>query len=179
MGLKRVWQRGKDPYEAALLWATSCLCFFGFLKSRKVVVPSETEFDQSTHLNLMHVKVVSHLKFSRLEMCIKASKTDPFRQGFTIHLGAYRALCPVEAMLGFLILRGDGPDTLFKWQSGKFLMRQFLWTSSHRSWTLCSKIRWAVSELVLGRWESLAYMWYIRTPQATLQAVSGWLVSRM
>jgi len=88
------------------------------------VTPSEMEFDQATHLSLADVKVDSHMKSSLLEVRIKASKTDPFHQGFTIHLGAmYRALCPVEAMLGFLILRGDGPGTLFKWQSGKFLTR--------------------------------------------------------
>jgi len=79
------------------------VCAFSvFLRSGEVVAPSETKFDQSNHLSLTDVKVVdSHLKPSWLEIRIKASKTDPFRQGFTIHLGAtYRALYPVEGMLG-------------------------------------------------------------------------------
>ena len=201
MDLKRVWQRGKNPYKAALLWAASCLCFFGFLRSGEVVAPSETEFDQSTHLCLTDVKVDSHLKPSRLEICIKASKTDPFRQGFTIHLGAtYRALCPVEAMLGFLILRGDGPGALFKWQSGKFLtravfvdkLRSALTAAGHsaekyaghgfRIGAATTAAQCGMEDSLiktLGRWESSAYMRYIRTPKATLQAVSGRLVSRM
>ena len=83
ISLKRVWQKSKDPYEAALLWAASCLCFFGFLRSGEVVTPSETEFDQDTHLSLADIKVDSHVKPSQLEVRIKASKTDPFHQGVT------------------------------------------------------------------------------------------------
>jgi len=169
------------------------------LRLGEVVAPSETEFDQSTHLSLTDIKVDSHLKPSQLEIRIRASKTDPFHQGFTIHLGA-TYLCPVEAMLGFLILRGDGPGTLFKCQSGKYIMRA---VSEDK---LCSALTAAGHSAVkyaghsfgigvattvaqcgmedsliktLGRWESSAYMRYIRTPQATLQAVSGWLVSSM
>ena len=41
MDLKRVWQKAEDREEARLLWAASSLCFFGFLRSEEVTMPSE------------------------------------------------------------------------------------------------------------------------------------------
>ena len=61
---------------------------------------------------------------SRLEITIKATKTDPFCQGFTIHLGATcKSLCPVASLFQFMALLGGEPGPLFKWKSGKYLTR--------------------------------------------------------
>ena len=165
-----------------------------------MVTPSETEFDQATHLSLADIKVDSHMKPSWLEVHIKASKTHSFHQGFTIHLGAtYRVLCAVEAMLGFLILRGDDPGALLKWQSGKFLTRAVFVDKLCTALTVAGlpvekytghSFRIGAATMAaqcgmedsliktLGRWESSAYKRYIhvRTPQSTLQAVSCQLV---
>ena len=102
INLKQVLQRSKNQYNASLLWAATCLCFFGFLRSGEVVTPTETEFDQSYHLGVSDVKVDSHINPTHMEVRIEASKTDPFHQGFTVQLGAtQRTLCLTETILGF------------------------------------------------------------------------------
>ena len=175
--------------------------FFWILEIGRSGDSLETEFDQDTHLSLADIKVDSHVKPSQLEVRIKASKTDPFLQGVTIHQGAtHRALCPVEAMLSFLIMRGDGPSALFKWQSGKFLtraafvdrLRSALTAAglpagkyarhSFRIGAATTAAQCGMEDSLIktpGRWESSAYTRYIRTPRATLQAVSSRLVSKI
>ena len=45
---------------------------------------------------------------SRMEVRIKASKTDPFRQGISLFIGKVASdLCPVSAMLAYLVVRGS------------------------------------------------------------------------
>lgn len=52
-------------------------------------------------------------------MRLKKSKTDPFRKGVKITIGATRdGLCPVTAILAYLEYRGSGPGPLFVWQDG-------------------------------------------------------------
>jgi len=49
-----------------------------------------------------------------LQVVIKQSKTDPFRRGVTIHLGATdTVICPVKVMVSYLALR-DGQPLLHK-----------------------------------------------------------------
>lgn len=59
-----------------------------------------------------------------MEVCIKVSKTDPFRKGVIIHLGrTHLDLCPVAAVLGYLGAQGSCPGPLFQFSSGRFLTR--------------------------------------------------------
>ena len=58
---------------------------------------------------------------------IKASKTDPFREGCSIHIGRGKyPLCAVHALLAYLVIRGDGPGSLFLCQNGQPLSRALL-----------------------------------------------------
>ena len=90
-----------DAFNGKMLWAAACMCFFGFLRSGEVVVPSASSFDPAIHLSDGDVLVDRR---DQLEVHIKASKTDVVRKGVTVILGATRdELCPVAAILGYMV----------------------------------------------------------------------------
>ena len=72
-GLMGVWQKEPDVFNAAMLWAAACMTFFGFLRVGEVVVPSDTEFDETVHLSVDGVLVDNTTSPQWLEICIKAS----------------------------------------------------------------------------------------------------------
>ena len=89
--------------------------FFAFLRSREVVMPTETEFDDQCHLCFEDISVDDRCNPSYLQVTLKASKTDPYRQGVKVHVGKTdNELCPVAAVVNFMPLRGDSPGPLFK-----------------------------------------------------------------
>ena len=62
---------------------------------------------------------------SDLQVSLKQSKTDPFRNGVKIIIGwAEGPLCLVVAALAYMALRGPGEGTLFRFQDSRFLTRQ-------------------------------------------------------
>jgi len=55
---------------------------------------------------------------------IKASKTDPFHQGVLVYVGrTNQPLCPVSALLAYMVRRGNRPGPLFIFQDGRPLTR--------------------------------------------------------
>ena len=125
---------------------------------------------------------------------IKASKTDPFRAGVTLHLGrTVRDLCPVAALFSYIEVRGLQPGPLFVWQNGQQLTRQVLVNRirealssvgvdpapysghSFRIGAATSAAAAGVEDAVikiLGRWSSSAYLAYVRIPRGNLSEVS-------
>ena len=195
--LKDAWEHLPCWEDAAMLWAASCLCFFGFLRMGEVVVPSDTAYDSTVHLNWEDVRVNSRSQPQWLEVRIKASKTDPFRQGVSIYVGATgRWLCPVASMLAYMVLRGNHVGPLFMFKNGQFLtrarfvsaMRMALRESgfnsslyaghSFRIGAATTAAQQGLQDSLiqtLGRWRSSAYTLYIQTPPSTLMAVSRML----
>ena len=57
--LKAFWLGGTEDRDKLMLWAASCLCFFGFLRSGEAVSPSVSSFDPETHLCYEDVRVDS------------------------------------------------------------------------------------------------------------------------
>ena len=83
------------------------MCFFVFLRSGEVVVPSDSAFNPSMHLAYGDVRADNASSSQFLEVRIKASKTDPFRVSVTVYLGRTNcALCPEAAVLGYMVNRG-------------------------------------------------------------------------
>ena len=110
---------------------------------------------------------------SRMEVQIKASKTDPFRQGISLFIGKVASdLCQVSAMLAYLVVRGCHAGPLFKFsvkealdvagvESGQYSGHSFrigAATTAAARGLEDSTVR------TLGRWRSLAYLEYIRIP---------------
>ena len=107
-----------------MLWAAATLCFFGFLRSGVITVPSDSEFDDTAHLTFRDVAIDRLQAPSMLRVRIKASKSDPIRVGVDVVVGKVDGpLCPVSALLGYLLVRGAGPGPLFRFEDGKPLTR--------------------------------------------------------
>ena len=70
-----------------MLWAAVTLCFFGFLRSGEVTLPSDSAFDPATHLTFDDIIVDDITNPTLLKLRLKASKTDPFRKGVDIVVG--------------------------------------------------------------------------------------------
>ena len=62
-------------YVDALMWAASCIGFFGFLRCGEFTTNSNS-FDPKVHLTLDDIKIDRHDNPSRMMVTIKSSKTD-------------------------------------------------------------------------------------------------------
>lgn len=192
--LQRVWER-RATEDAVMLWAAAALCFFGFLRSGEITLPSEGSFDAGAHLCFDDIAVDSIQDPSLLTVRIKASKTDPFREGTDIYVGRVRnsKLCPVAALLRYMTCRGAAHGPLFRFGNGRPLTRARFVTeikaalseegidSSHysghsfRSGAATTAAEHGIGDATiqtLGRWKSNAYMRYVQTPRAKLAHIS-------
>ena len=176
------------------------MCFFGFLWVGEVVAPLVTSYDPAIHLCFGDVKVDNYEHPQFLEVCIKASKTDPFCLGVSVYLGVTSSfLCPVAAILHYMVQRGTKPGPFFMLSDGKYLTHDIfvkaVWdglstvgiqSTDHAGHSFqigaattaaCRGIQDSTIKM-LGSWQSLAYMLYIRTSRMTLCAVSKALVDQ-
>ena len=171
-----------------MLWAACCLAFFGFMRAGELTVPNDKGYDAAVHLSLSDISVCIRLK---------ASKTDPFRKGISLFIGKVASdICPIAAMLAYLMVRGQHAGPLFKFQDGRFLTRQRLVTAvrealqsagvqpglysghSFRIGAATTAAARGVEDSVvmtLGHWKSLAYLEYIKIPRQQLARYSTML----
>ena len=192
--LREIWNRSPSARDAKMLWAACCLCFFGFLRSGEVVAPVAAQFDPRSHLCFEDVQVDSRESPSLVQVRIKASKTDPFRQGVTLVIGKTNdCLCPVTAVLAYMVARGSSPGLLFTWEDKRFLTREsfvgavraalaeaglvakdYAGHSFRIGAATTAASRGLQDSLIktLGRWESSAYTRYIKISPETLRGVA-------
>ena len=122
--LKHLLSQQPSSYDNIMLWVTCCLAFCGFLRVSEFTVPTQGDYDESTHLSLKDISVDSHSNPRLIKVHIKQSKTDLFRQGVDIFLGATDSpICPVAGILPYLAVRGSQPGPLFITNDGKNLTR--------------------------------------------------------
>lgn len=111
-----------------MLWVAASLSFFGFMRSGELTIPSAASYDEGSHLTFNDVAVDSLSKPSVLQVRLKASKTDPFCLRVNIYVGRTgNSLCPVSAVLHYMVARGPGPGPFFRFDDG---------TPLSRSWSL-------------------------------------------
>lgn len=123
--LLSVWESHPVRFDAVMLWAASCMCFFGFLRSGEVVVSADSQYNPAYHLSNGDVRVNDTVAPEFLEVHIKASKTDPFCQGVRVYLGKSGAdICPVAAILAYMVRRGGQPGPFFIFADGHPLTRE-------------------------------------------------------
>jgi len=172
-------------YNDCMFWAACTMAYFGFLRSAEFTVPSLSAFDSKFHLSAEDVTVDSATLPTCLRLNIKASKTDPFRQGSFIYIGqGSSSICAVHAVLDYLTRRGNNSGPLFLMANGQPLSRQLVTDrlrfilqasgckgnySSHSfrigAATMAAKVGIPDHLIqVMGRWRSDAYKQYIQTP---------------
>lgn len=192
--MRGVWaSRSSDP-NIKMLWAACCLGFFGFLRVGEMTAPQQGAFDPDCHLSFADIAVDNPANPSFMRVTIKQSKTDPFRQGVQLFIGrTWTDLCPVAAMLGYLDVRGPGPGPLLCFDDGAGLTRpRFVAhirealraagvdesrynSHSFRIGAATTAAARGIEGCViktLGRWESAAYMQYVRIPRRELTGYS-------
>lgn len=164
-----------------------------------MVSPSRSSFDPAVHLCVGDVRVDSPDSPSLIEVRLKASKTDPFRRGISVYLGVTGCiLCPVAAILDYMVRRSSEAGPFFTFSDGTFLTRDRFVQEVRAALSRASvdssayaghsfRIGAATTAAkrnvpdsmikMLGRWESTAYTQYIRTPRDSLASISKVLVS--
>ena len=74
--------------DHCMFWAACCLGYFGLLRASEFTVPNLASFSPSLHLSVQDISVDAMVSPSCMRVHIKGSKTDPFRQGCYVHIGA-------------------------------------------------------------------------------------------
>ena len=196
--LYAVWSPSARDLDTHLLWAACCLAFFGFVRSGEITSSSTSVYNQSTVLLVSDVAFNTHLNPSVVAVTIKCSKTDPFRSGVTLFLGRTAdVVCPVKSLASFLAVRVKASGPLFTFQDGSYLTRGRLVAAVRDGLSKCGidpslynghsfRIGAATTAAqrgipdstiqMLGRWQSTAYLCYIRTPRSQLTSISSQLV---
>ena len=192
--LRQVWLGEGRSRDGLMLWAACSLCFFGFLRAGEITAPSDEAYEGDTHLSAADIAVDSTSNPSILKVHLKCSKTDPFRAGIDVYVGrSSGVLCPVTAVLEYMVARGSSPGQLFMFQDGRRLTRaRFVERvrvalsvagvdcshysgHSFRSGAATTAARCGIGDAtikLLGRWRSDAYQLYIKTPRQSLATVT-------
>ena len=153
-------------------------------------MPSDTAYDPSVHLNRADIAVDNQSRPTVIRVTIKQSRTDPFRKGVNLFSGKTSSdLCPVVAMLNYLLVRGAREGPLFTYKDGRYLTRQrfvvavrealeregvnqskYCGHSFRIGAATMAAAKGMEDSLIktLGRWRSLAYLDYIGLPRDQL-----------
>ena len=195
--IKQIWSTPPQNYDNTMLWAAATLCFFGFLRAGEIIVPSDKGYDPTAHLSFSDIAVDNMANPSIMQVHIKASKTDPFRKGVSIYVGRTgNDLSPIAAMLTYLSIRGGDAGQLFHFHDSRPLTRECFVAKvrgaltaagieenkyaghSFRIGAATTAAQCGIPDAtiqLLGRWESTAYLLYVRTPRDKLAAISATL----
>ncbi len=171
-------------------WHSLAFCGLEF------TIPDDSSFDPSMHLCWGDLAVDNPIDPAILSVTLKASKTDPFRRGITLYIGRVASdLCPVSAVLAYLVARGKRSGPLFMFKNGRPLTRQRLMSAAVRdaleragveadkyaghsfrigaATTAASRGLEDSTIQTLGRWRSLAYLEYTSWPATLLDCADS------
>ena len=105
--------------NAITLWAMCCLAFFGFLMVSEFAIPTPGSYDRSRHLSLDDITVDDRNNPRLLQLFLKQSKMDPFKQGATIYVGATdNTVSPIKTVTCYLAKRKSKRGPLFITKNG-------------------------------------------------------------
>ena len=193
--IKAVWEQEGINHDRIMLWTAFTLCFFAFMRSGEICCAGGGSFDPTRDLTPQDVTVDCITNPQMLRVHLKHSKTDPFREGTDIFVARTNdELCPVTALLAWLVERGKKEGPLFQFYSGASLTRGTFVAcfrealvlahidpegfSGHSfrigAATMAAKRGLSDSNIKqLGRWKSSAYQRYIRPATTDLATLAG------
>ncbi len=194
VAIKQVLRKNAKKHDNIMLWAACCLGFFAFLRSGEFTLNSAAQFDPTLHITPQDILIDNRKNPSLMAITIKGSKTDQSRDGVTLYVGrSGDDLCPISALLPYLVIRGQDCGPLFKCEDGTPLTRQRLVTllrhtlsqagfdctrysgHSFRIGAATTAAAKGMSDSMiqtLGRWSSDSFRRYIRIPPQELARVS-------
>ena len=182
-------QLNASSYEDILFWCAICVGFFGFLRVSEFTV--DISYNPSFHLSIEDISFLPLISAAVVK--IKQSKTDPFRIGASITLGATGTnICPVKALIAYLKRRGLSKGPLFRFENGTPMSRSWFQLRLKKACSISGfsgdftthslRIGAATAAAAagipapmiqkLGRWTSNAFKLYIRTPKEDIAALS-------
>ena len=196
--MRQILSRAPTDHNNIMIWAACCMCFmhcfYGFLRSGEIMVPSRTSYDPGAHLSQGDVATDDPGKTTMVQIKIKASKTDPFRHGVMVHVGKTgNELCLVAAITAYLAIRGTTSGPFFLLEDGNPLtrprfveqVRLILCRAGYNPGLYAGhSFRIGAASMAaacgiedstiqtLGRWESAAYLRYVRIPREKLISIS-------
>lgn len=170
--------------DKLLLWSAITTAFFGLLRSAEYTSSHVKQYNSSYTLLLSDVSFSPNLTYMAIK--IRASKTDPFRTGCTVRIGATgNHLCPVSALYHFIRHRTSINRPLFTYSDGSYLTRSRIATilfncfQDYRINTHSLRIGGATTMasagipdstiMILGRWSSNAYQLYLRMSDSLIR----------
>ncbi|XP_071107085.1 uncharacterized protein [Haliotis cracherodii] len=178
------------PFVDCMMEAACTLAFFAFLRCSEFTVRGS--FDPAINLCLSDVNV--NAQCTRADIKIKASKTDPFKEGVVLQLYANKCVCPVRALVKYINMRSK----CFQASSQAFFLDELLRPLTRDSFqgklkhvinlcgvpsanynthsfrigaaTMASKAQVEDHMIqTLGRWSSQAYLRYIHVAQESIK----------
>ncbi len=92
------------------LWAIACTAFFGFFRLGELLPEPSRSFDPTVSLTWGDVAADNQNQPTMIRIHLKRSKCDQFGVGVDVILGRTgNALCPVAAILHYIMTRGASP----------------------------------------------------------------------
>ena len=185
--------------EKNVVWTIACIAFFGFFRLGELLPTSARSFTPATHLCWGDVAVDSLTSPSMVQVHLKISKCDQVGRGVDIVMGRTgRTVCPVSAIVSYLQTRQDCPGAFFLLSTGSIVTKPWfveqirsVLTSlglpqddyAGHSFRIGAATTAAQKGLedstikTLGRWQSSAFLQYIRTPKERLASLSASLAT--
>ena len=189
--------RSGNP-DKVLIWAICSLAFFGFFRLGELLLESPSAYNPTLHLSWGDIAVDNPSAPAAIRVHLKQSKCDQLGKGVDITVGQTNsALCPVTAVLSYIRLRQDAPGAFFtdkqhqpvrkSWfiQQLRHILQSMGLPQEHyagHSFRIGAATSAALAGVedstiqTLGRWQSSAYLQYIRLPRDHLTQIS-WRLS--
>lgn len=185
--------------DQILIWAIASMAFFGFFRLGELLVESPTKYNPATCLSWGDVALDSRDTPSMIRIHLRQSKCDQLGKGVDVIVGRTDTpICPVKAILAYICLRQDSPGAFFVTQEHTPVTKPWFVAQireiltaiglpqedyAGHSFRIGAATTAALAGVedstiqVLGRWQSTAFLQYIRLPGERLASISRVLAS--